>query len=211
MAENKKDTDKIPENEIAYDAATDFSANEDIVDYIESASLTDLKAKYAAAEEDENIRNEGFGLIQTSFFRRDRPEEQSTPIDYNPREVISRSEMERTFLPKLANQFSSAQSEFDKDVVSFSEIDLNDGEEESKEENTEPEKKSSRSGSSGKKKNDKTEDAAEPSSMSKNYNTNTRVVFLDEDTDDGIKRNTDGEVESLFGGDDKKPSGRKRK
>ncbi|MBQ7548461.1 MAG: hypothetical protein IJT03_02015 [Clostridia bacterium] len=211
MAENGKDSEKNQEKNIAPDTSADFSANEDLVDYIESASLTDLKAKYAAAEEDESIRNEGFGLIQTGFFRRDRPEEQSTPIDYNPREVISRSEMERTFLPKLANQFSSAQSEYDKDVVSFSEIDLNAGEEESKDEKEDTEKKTFRFGAFRKRKNDQTEDAAKASSMSKTYNTNTRVVYLDENTDDGIKRNTDGEVESLFGGDDRKPSRRKRK
>ena len=210
MAESSKDTEKNPEKNIADNAAAVFSANEDLVEYIESANLSDLKAKYAAAEEDEDIRNEGFGLAQTGFFRRNRPVEQSSPIDYNPREVISRSEMEKTFVPKLANQFSSAQSEYDNDAVSFSEIDLNSSDNESNGEEKEPAKKTSWLGSLRKRKN-ADNDAAQTSSMSKTYNTNTKVVYIDENTDDGIKRNTDSEVESLFGGDDRKPSRRKRK
>ena len=77
----------------------------------------------------------------------------------------------------LTNEFGSAESTFDNDVISFDEISLD--------------LYGDLSQDDGEKDFDKSEE----------YNTNTRVIYVDEDTEDGIKRNTDLEVSDVFTAD----------
>ena len=76
----------------------------------------------------------------------------------------------------MAQEFGSADSEFDNDAISFGEIDID------------LDSFESLIGNGERKDIDRSEE----------YNTNTRVIFVDEDADDGIKRNTDTEVTDVF-------------
>lgn len=168
---------------VAKTIAEEFQKNDDIVEYIRPDNLELLKARYAAAEEDESIRSEGFGLAQRGgLLRKPRPE--SVYGYYNSPQISKKDEIQ-TDASALNEIFESAQSEFDADSVSFGEIDLGG---------------SSAGAAAIPAEKNETDDSKniETFSLSKDFNTNTKVVFSEEIGDDGIKRNTDEEMESVF-------------
>lgn len=206
--------------EIEKNIAAEFYENDDIVEYIEGKNLSDLKARYTAAEEDENIRSEGFELAQKSgVFKRIRPSGYN--YGYGPQAINPRDEIKSATVSPLSHFFDSAQSEYDNDNVSFKEINIDDikpnesnaaivKETEVKISQTPPEVVEPPKRKRGRPRKIKPEEIKEEviekipepekpiNSMSKTYNTNTKVVFFDESTDDGIKRCTDEEVSSVF-------------
>lgn len=86
-------------------------------------SLDSLKARYDTAEENEEIRNDGFELAKKSgLIRKQRPESQiygyfSGPV--NPKDEI-RTDVDSP----LAQVFDSTRSDYDSNAVSFSDISL---------------------------------------------------------------------------------------
>ena len=124
--------------------------NDDITEYLTDSSFESLKKRFAAAEEDQSIRDE----------------------DFNP--LIAGKATKKAV--EDGQEFGSADSEFDNDAISFGEIDID------------LDSFESLIGNGERKDIDRSEE----------YNTNTRVIFVDEDTDDGIKRNTDTEVTDVF-------------
>lgn len=209
MAENIK-----PENEIPEEITAELSKNDDIVEYIQENSLEALKARFGTAEEDESIRNEGFELATSGgLFIKPRPENlyQYAAGEVNPKEDISTdSESE------LSKVFESTKSEHDNDNVTFGDLEI--GKPETKAEETtekpaeEPEKEVKKPGR--KRKTTQKITIEEPESdeeeiqIVKKYNTHTKVIFSDENLDDGIKRNSDSELEDFFTNEEK---GRKRR
>lgn len=79
----------------------------------------------------------------------------------------------------MANEFGTADSEFDNDAISFEDISID-------------------LESLGSLVND---DDGNKIEQNEKFNTNTRVIYFDENTDDGIKRNTDLEVSDVFSSD----------
>lgn len=120
MAENKK---LNPEEIEAIESsiAAELTKNDDIVDFIQPNSLEQLKARYAAVEEDENIRNEGFEPIKKAgLIKKQRPE--STAFDYFAAPVSPKDEIRTDVNSPLSQVFDSTKSEFDADTASFSDI-----------------------------------------------------------------------------------------
>ena len=187
MAENIK-----PENEIPEEITAELSKNDDIVEYIQENSLEALKARFGTAEEDESIRNEGFELATSGgLFIKPRPENlyQYAAGEVNPKEDISTdSESE------LSKVFESTKSEHDNDNVTFGDLEI--GKPETKAEET------------TEKPAEEPESDEEEIQIVKKYNTHTKVIFSDENLDDGIKRNSDSELEDFFTNEEK---GRKRR
>ncbi len=120
MAENKKlNPEEIEAIEISI--AAELTKNDDIVDFIQPNSLEQLKARYAAVEEDENIRNEGFEPIKKAgLIKKQRPE--STAFDYFAAPVSPKDEIRTDVNSPLSQVFDSTKSEFDADTASFSDI-----------------------------------------------------------------------------------------
>lgn len=220
MAENKKfNSDEIEIIESA--VAEELTRNDDLVEYI-PGNLERLKARYAAVEEDESIRNEGFELAKKSgLVRKQRPE--STAFDYLAAPVNPRDEIRTDVNSPLSRVFDSTKSEFDADIASFSDISINKPLPEIKEEpksevkeepapEVKPEEPPKRKRGRPRKNpivpvEPKVEEpvaeppAVEPPPTINNrygYDTHTRVIFVDESADDGIKRNSEEELSSAF-------------
>ena len=198
MAENKK---LNPEEIEAIESsiAAELIKNDDIVDYIQPNSLELLKARYAAAEEDESIRNEGFEPIKKAgLIKKQRPE--STAFDYFATPVSPKDEIRTDVDSPLSQVFDSTKSEFDADTASFSDIDV------SLTAHPAPEAEPS----AEEKKISIPEDSDTPAEFTVNpqsynnrygYNTHTRVIYVDSDADDDIQRNSDEELSSAFSAD----------
>lgn len=220
MAENKKfNSDEIEVIESAI--AEELTKNDDLVEYIQPSNLERLKARYAAAEEDESIRNEGFELAKKGgLVKKQRPE--STAFDYLAAPVNPRDEIRTDVNSPLSKVFDSTKSEFDADIASFSDINIHKTQPEIKEElrtdikeeqvseikpEDPPKRKRGRPRKNPLSPEPKVEEpaleppAVEPLPTINNrygFNTHTRVIFVDESADDGIKRNSDEELSSAF-------------
>lgn len=145
--------------------------NDDITEYLTDSSFESLKKRFAAAEEDQSIRDEDFNPLIAGKATKKAVEDGLRSAPSFKKDIIESNKQ----IP-LAQEFGSADSEFDNDAISFGEIDIDLDSFESLIVNGE------------RKDIDRSEE----------YNTNTRVIFVDEDTDDGIKRNTDTEVTDVF-------------
>jgi len=146
--------------------------NDDITDYIQDKSFDDLVKRFGTADEDESIRNEDFNpLVMGKVSKKNEQDEFRSAPSFKADPITSVA----TISTKSA--FGTAQSEFDNDAVSFDDIDI---------------------GSLGDIVNAEEEKAENAAESDPTYNTNTRVVYLNESADDGIKRNTDLEVSSVF-------------
>lgn len=208
MAENKKFNSDEIEN-IESIIATELTKNDDIIEYIQPSNLELLKARYAAVEEDESIRNEGFELAK----KKQRPE--STAFDYLAAPVNPRDEIRTDVNSPLSRVFNETRSEFDADIASFADITVNAPkpvvkEEEKPEAPAEPPKRKR----GRPRKNpivpaeEKKEEPApiepapvEPAPTINNrygFDTHTRVIYIDESADDGIKRNSEEELSKAF-------------
>lgn len=150
--------------------------NDDITEYIQTKSFDDLVKRFGAAEEDESIRNEDFNPLVMGKASKKNVEESSEMIPSFKAEPI-------TTVARIATKspFGTAQSEFDNDAVSFDDIDI---------------------GSLGDIVNDDEEKDDPVSGTDSKSETNTRVIYLDESAEDGIKRNSDLEVSSVFSPDE---------
>ncbi len=220
MAENKKfNSDEVEVIESAI--AAELTRNDDIVEYIQPSNLERLKARYATVDEDETIRNEGFELAKKGgLIKKQRPE--STAFDYLAAPVNPRDEIRTDVNSPLSQVFDSTKSEFDADIASFGDISINKPLPETKEEpNSEvkeepapeikpeepPKRKRGRPRKNPLPPEPKVEEPApeptpvEPPPTINNrygFDTHTRVIFVDESADDGIKRNSDEELSSAF-------------
>ncbi len=220
MAENKKfNSDEVEVIESAI--AAELTRNDDIVEYIQPSNLERLKARYAAVDEDETIRNEGFELAKKGgLIKKQRPE--STAFDYLAAPVNPRDEIRTDVNSPLSKVFDSTKSEFDADIASFGDISINKSLPEIKEEpkaeikeepapeikpEEPPKRKRGRPRKNPLPPEPKVEEPApeptpvEPPPTINNrygFDTHTRVIFVDESNDDGIKRNSDEELSSAF-------------
>ncbi len=263
---NKRYTDET--EIIANTVPAELAENDDLVEYIQPSNLELLRARYAAIDEDEEIRNDGFELAKKSgLIRKQRPESHvygyfSGPV--NPKEEI-RTDMDSP----LSKVFDATRSEFDSDTVTFSDISF---EQEKKDaeikaetapvEVEKPKKRATTVAEVGtqkptekpvrkrtKKNTVDTEVTDEKTKTTKaasqtadvvekpkrtrttrkvtesvegplpevtakqeekpeapppvynnryGFDTHTRVIYVDESADDGIKRNSDDELSSLF-------------
>ena len=144
--------------------------NDDITEYITDSSFEALKKRFAAAEEDKSIRDEDFNpLVSGKASKKGADDELRSSPSFKKDILSSDTPI------SLAHEFGSADSEFDNDAISFGEIeiDLDSLGSLVDEENKEIDR-------------------------SEEYNTNTRVIYVDENADDGIKRNTDADVTDVF-------------
>ena len=220
MAENKKfNSDEVEVIESAI--AAELTRNDDIVEYIQPSNLERLKARYAAVDEDETLRNEGFELAKKGgLIKKQRPE--STAFDYLAAPVNPRDEIRTDVNSPLSKVFDSTKSEFDADIASFGDISINKSLPEIKEEpkaeikeepapeikpEEPPKRKRGRPRKNPLPPEPKVEEPApeptpvEPPPTINNrygFDTHTRVIFVDENADDGIKRNSDEELSSAF-------------
>lgn len=161
---------------------------DDISEYIQPNSLEALKARYAAVEEDEQIRNEGFELATKSgLIKRPRPEETSFEYHSAP---ASKDDIRTDVDSSLSAVFDSTKSEFDADTVSFEDITTN-------------------------KKNELiitppvSPETIRATGNRYGYDTHTTVIYVDESADDGIRRNSETELTSAFTEDIDKQKRRK--
>ncbi len=187
MAENKKinpDEIEVIENTIA----AELTKNDDIVEYIQPSSLEILKARYAAAEEDESIRNEGFELAKKGgLIKKARPE--STAFDYYSTAISPKDEIRTDVDSPLSQVFDVTKSEFDADTASFGDISFESVEKPQSVPRTE----------SSEVKPVEADPVSNPTVNNRyGYDTHTRVIYYDESADDGIKRNNDDELSSAF-------------
>lgn len=212
--------------------AAELSKNDDLVDYIQVNSLEALKARFSEAEEDENIRSEGFELAKKGgLIRKPHPNEESV-MPYMSQNISPKDDIPAEKSSELSSVFEATKSEHDSDNVLFSELDINapsvqpeikteeKAEEKKSEEPTSEEPPKKKRGRP--RKNPLSEEApAEPPKEEKEqnkkteaeavkkdddseyvltpkYNTHTEIIYVDESLDDGIKRNSDEELEALF-------------
>ena len=248
MAENRKFN--INEVEVIEDSiAAELTVNDDIVEYIQPSNLDLLKARYAAVEEDESIRNEGFDSLKKSSSRKVRPEDSF--YGYYSAPLSTKEEIPTDVNSPLSQVFDSTKSEFDADTVSFGDINIDLPQKpqptqpliesvaviEKIEVETEPEVKPKKRGRPRKVVEPTPEDAVPaapkkrgrpkkvvepevapapvveeqpdpipepapaPAPVFNNrygYDTHTRVIFIDESAEDGIKVNSDNELDSAF-------------
>ncbi len=198
MAENKKfNPDEV--EAIESTIATENIINEDIVEYIQpSSSLEMLKARYAAAEEDESIRNEGFELMKKGgLLKKSRPE--AAVFDYYSSPVAPKDEIRTDIDSPLSKVFDSTKSEFDADTASFSDIEIEKPSIIAVDAVEQPLTKSVQT---------ITPDADSTVNNRYGFDTHTRIIYFDESADDGIKRNTDEELSSAFVADESDTKGR---
>ncbi|MBO5421620.1 MAG: hypothetical protein J6A67_06730 [Clostridia bacterium] len=203
MAENKNfNSDEVEVIESAI--ATELTKNDDIIEYIQPSNLERLKARYAAIEEDESIRNEGFELAK----KKQRPE--GNAFDYLAAPVNPRDEIRTDVNSPLSRVFNETRSEFDADIASFADITVNAPkpvvkEEEKPEPPTEPPKR--KRGRPRKnpvvpveEKKEEPAPTEPPPTINNRYgfDTHTRVIYIDESADDGIKRNSEEELFQAF-------------
>ena len=194
MAESKKlNLQEI--EEIENSIAAELTENDDIVEYIQPSSLELLKARYAAAEEDEAIRNEGFEPVKKAgLIKKQRPE--STAFDYFAAPVHPKDEIRTDVDSPLSQVFDSTKSEFDADTASSSDISIAIPEaptatpEEPSEEESKPLQETP-------VRTEFIGNNAVPTNRY-GYNTHTRVIYIDESADDGIQRNSEEELSSAF-------------
>lgn len=147
--------------------------NDDITEYITDGSFEALKKRFGEAEEDESIRNEDFN----PYISGAKVSKHLQNDDLRSSPSFKNDIIPDNAPSSLAKEFGSAESAFDNDAISFDEISLDLFDDTSKDESTEDIDKDKR------------------------YNTNTRVIYVDDNTDDGIKRNTDIEVSDVFKSD----------
>lgn len=162
--------------------AEEFAKNDDIVDYIQDTSLERLKSKYGEAEEDVRIR-EG----------RSTPNGEKTPQTHSHSSKKVRHDiLDSPTVTAPISKFQTAKSRYDNDSVLFGDIKLEEKEEKSPKvnETTKPKRRG---------RPPKEKPVEEPvSSMTEKFNTNTRVIFVDSQVEDGIKRTDELEVSSVF-------------
>ncbi len=274
MAKSKKlNLDEI--EVIGNDTTAELTGNDNIVEYIQPSNLELLKARYAEAEEDESIRNEGFELAKKGgLIKKSRPE--STAFDYFSAPISPKEEIRTDVDSPLSQVFDSTKSEFDADIASFSDITIDTSRPTAEDTAIEevpaaPKKRTTRTKkvagdtvaetieeapAPAKKKTARTKKVAEdavaetveeaPATPKKRttrtkkvsddatvetvekvpaeektelkeqiqeitvkvpaptinnrygFNTNTRVIYIDESADDGIQRNSDDELSSAF-------------
>lgn len=256
MADTKKRNSKTETEELTVPA--ELAPNDNLEEYIQPSSLELLKARYAAIEEDEEIRNEGFELAKKSgLIKKQRPE---NPIyGYYSSPVNPKDEIRTDVDSPLSKVFDTTRSEFDATAVSFSDISFEqekkDAEIKAEEVAVEVEKPKRKRTTKAAAETEATEDtpvkkrttktAAEkeevaekpkrtrttkkkeevvpepvpevveetpaepetpaPTSFNRyGFDTHTRVIYVDESADDGIKRNSEEELSSLFTVDDNK-------
>ncbi len=196
MADSKKiNKDEIQALEIGKSIADDLmKEDEELVEYIQPSSLELLKARYAAAEEDEQIRNEGFEPLKKSgLIKKQRPE--STVFGYYASPINPKDEIRTDVNSPLSEVFDATKTEYDADTVSFGDIELSD--------NT-----TSEIANTSEKPQSENKPSAVDGTNRYGFDTHTRVIYLDESTDDGIKKNTDEELSAAFKPDD---NGKKRR
>lgn len=209
------------------------SKNDDLAEYVPS-NLEALMARFGVAEEDEKIRNEGFELAEKGgLIRKPRPSDVTGY--YMSGRIDSRDDISTETDSELSKVFDSAKSQHDSDNVNFGDLELKKSEKaaEGKNEAEQPEKKEEAVPAEPPKKKrgrprknplpeetpvqekepelppepEKTpENENETTEIVKKYNTHTKVIFSDESIDDGIKRNSDDELEAIF----RKGSGRRK-
>ena len=177
-----------PDKVITADKVTVIDDVDDIVEYIQPISLEALKARYAAAEEDETIRSEGFELAKKSgLVRRARPEE--TSFDYYS-VPATKDDIRTDVDSSLSGNFDSTKSEFDADTVSFEDIVTDE----------KPQPKVTPPVS---------REAIQATGNRYGYDTHTTVIYVDESADDGIRRNSEDELTGAFASDSNKHKRRK--
>lgn len=165
------DEEKIGENNELIPFEVD--ENDDITEYITDGSFEALKKRFGTAEEDASIRNEEFNpLVSGAKVAKHQPDDDlRSSPSFKNDAALSET-------PKgIKSEFGSAESAFDNDAISFDEISLD------------------LYGDLSKDDDEKDFDKSEE------YNTNTRVIYVNEDAEDGIKRNTDLEVSDVFTAD----------
>lgn len=238
MADTKKRSSKTETEELTVPA--ELAPNDNLEEYIQPSSLELLKARYAAIEESEEVRNEGFELAKKSgLLKKQRPE---NPIyGYYSSPVNPKDEIRTDVDSPLSKVFDTTRSEFDANAVSFSDISLEqekkDAEiksEKAAAEVEKPKKKRTTRATAEAEATEVTEDkpkkprstkkfeeiipepapeaveethaegeAPAPTNLNRyGYDTHTRVIYVDESADDGIKRNSEEELSSLFTVDD---------
>lgn len=237
MADTKKRNSKTETEELTVPA--ELAPNDNLEEYIQPSSLELLKARYAAIEEDEELRNEGFELAKKSgLIKKQRPE---NPIyGYYSSPVNPKDEIRTDVDSPLSKVFDTTRSEFDATAVSFSDISFEqekkDAEIKAEEVAVEVEKpkrkritktvaepaveaveeaEKPKKTRTTKKKEEVVPEVIEetpaesetpaPTSFNRyGFDTHTRVIYVDESADDGIKRNSEEELSSLFTVDDNK-------
>ncbi len=194
MADSKKSKiDNTPQDAIENPPAAELTEVDDIVEYIQPSSLEILKARYAAVEEDEQIRNEGFEPIKKSgLIKKVRPE--STVFGYYASPVSSKDEIRTDVDSPLSRVFDETKTDYAADTVSFGDIELEESEEKAAPTEETPVTQP--------------DNTASAVNNRYNFDTHTRVVYIDENIYDGIKRNTDDELSAAFNTDD---NGKKRR
>lgn len=147
-----------------------IDTNEDIIEYIQTASMADLMKRFGIADENESIRNADFNPLDGKKSPKKQPEDEERAAPSFKKDPLYSSSN-----TALASSFGSAESEFDNDAISFDEIDLNSLGDITVEDSP-------------------ASDEASPDAL----NAHTRTVFIDNNLDDGIKRNDDIEVTDVF-------------
>lgn len=161
------------EEEIIQALSTEYAKNDDIIDYITDNSFDALKKRFGTAEEDASIRDEDFNpLSESKGINRKNNSDDS----HTKSSFRSNTEFAES-IPTLSS-FGSAESDFDNDAISFNDIDID---------------------SLG---NILENDANSDLSDDRNFDTHKKIVFFDEQVQDGIRRNTDTDVSEVFSADE---------
>ncbi|MDD6276506.1 MAG: hypothetical protein PUB20_06770 [Clostridia bacterium] len=235
MSDNMNKKEQLDSDELLNQMmAEEIMKNDDIDKYTEGESLSALKSKYEALDSDEDILAEDLRPRQKKgLFHKQRPIEYSGYF-YEPAAANNPNELKTPEVSQdFSSQFDTAQSEFDRDSVSFRDISLDSVKETGDEEtddshesneseieeapvtpntdNTESETESdsdfTRSYISDYRfdsfefdnsSEERPQSDGFSSSVNRGYNTNTKVVFSDENSEKAPDGNPDGEISSLF-------------
>lgn len=214
-------------------ASSGNAPDDDIIGYIQPGSLESLKSRFSAAEEDESIRREGFELARKSGLIVKKRPESSFPYDAAPVKKrddivvdplnggVSSFEEARSSLTGVDVDFTeivldspglSVSSSTDAAVPSDNTSSV-------AEEPPKPKKRGRPRKIKSEPKTDTDENISSETSegsagtFSENmassgnkygYNTHTRVIYTDDEPEDGIVRNDNDEIESLLMSEKKK-------
>ena len=161
--------EKINENELLRELEQNTAENDNIIEFIQDDSLSALKSRFGSVEEDEEIRNGDFNPLVSGKSAKKKSQSDERKNPSFKKDILSEESRSQ-----LQSEFGSAESDFDNDAIGFDEIDIE---------------------SLG----DMTiDDKPTEFDKSKDFVTNTRVIYSDDSLDDGIKRNTDIEVSDVF-------------
>jgi len=205
-----------PETDIQF-----YSHEANPKDDIPDDKASDLSKVFDSAKSEHDNDNIDFGDLGLKEPEKEKVTEPEKPFEEVPEEKPKRKRRTKAEIEADKEAEAAAKSEAEKESKAKSTSKAKKGEAETKpktkstaktkteskeETKTEPPKRTRKKKEPGKEAVPEAISETEPDNISddeeiqivRKFKTNTRVIFVDETLDDGIKRNTESELEGLF-------------